>query len=237
MCANYVPVTRLERLKAYFAAGHLPPFPEETFPAMLAPFVRRAGGGVDFERELELGLFGLLPHWAKDASFARRTYNARSESAAAKPSFRDAWMRGRRCIVPCETIFEPRWEAGRAVRWRIARRDEQPIGIAGLWSAWHAPGGARQLSFTMLTVNADAHPLMRQFHKPGEEKRMVAIVEADRYDAWLHAPPEHMRDFLSCYPAEALHAEPAPLTPRQPTTQRPAGGMADDGNATLPLFE
>lgn len=238
MCANYVPVSRLERLKAYFAAGNPQPFPEETFPGLVAPFVRREGDGDRFGRELQVGNFGLLPHWAKDATFARRTYNARSESAADKPSFRDAWLRGRRCIVPCDAIFEPRWEAGRAVRWRIARLDAEPIGIAGLWSAWHAPGGERQLSFTMLTVNADQHPLMRQFHRPTEEKRMVAILDADRYDVWLHAPVERVHDLLGCYPADALHAEPAPLPPRKPPLQ-PAGATGESTAAagTLPLFD
>lgn len=215
MCANYVPVSRRERLTAYFAAGNPAPFPEETFPCGTAPFVRRTGDGAHFGRELELGLFGLLPHWAKDPGFGRRTYNARAETAAEKPSFRDAWARGRRCIVPCEAIFEPRWDSGRAVRWRIRRRDALPIGIAGLWSAWHAPDGARLLSFTMLTVNADAHPLMREFHRPGDEKRMVAILEHDVFDDWLHAPVGEMDKLLRCYPAEALQAEPAPMPPRR----------------------
>ncbi len=222
MCANYVPVTRVERLTAYFAAGNPAPFPAESYPGSPAPFVRRAGDGANFGRELELGLFGLLPHWAKDPGFARRTYNARSETAAEKPSFRDAWARGRRCIVPCEAIFEPRWEGGRAVRWRIARRDAAPIGIAGLWSAWPAPDGGRLLSFTMLTVNADAHALMRQFHRPEDEKRMVAMLEFDRFDDWLNASPQHMRELLGGFSADTLHAEPAPRArPGRAVTRAP----------------
>ncbi len=112
--------------------------------------------------------------------------------------------------MPCEAIFEPRWESGRAVRWRIARRDAAPIGIAGLWSAWPAPDGGQLLTFTMLTVNADAHPLMRQFHRPDDEKRMVAMLDFDRFDDWLNASPQHMRELLGGFPADALHAEPAP---------------------------
>ena len=237
MCANYVPVSRIERLKAYFAAGDpasIPEFPEETFPAGTAPFVRRAGNAAQFGRELEVGVFGLLPHWAKDLGLVRRTYNARSETAAEKPSFRDAWARGRRCIVPCEAIFEPRWEGGRAVRWRIGRRDAMPIGIAGLWNAWHAPDGARLLSFTMLTVNADAHSLMREFHRPGDEKRMVAMLDHELFDDWLHAPVERMNQLLGCYPADSLHAEPAPLPPRSQGLLRAAAEPT--GQATLPLF-
>lgn len=243
MCANYTPVTRLERLKAYFAAGHPAPFPDETFPGLPAPFVRRAREGGS--RELATGLFGLLPHWAKDASAARRTYNARSETADAKPSFRDAWQRGRRCVVACESIFEPRYGGARPVRWRIERADGAPIGVAGLWSRWHAPDGRVLDSFAMLTVNADAHALLREFHKPGSEKRMVAMLDPAEYDDWLHAAPERMRDFLRCYPAESLRAEPAPM----PAVEKaaPAARRADDklkdaakekagAGATLPLF-
>ena len=214
MCANYTPVTRPERLQAWFAGGSLPPFPEETWPGYEAPFMRstREPGGTG--RELRLGLFGLVPHWARDLTIGRKTYNARSETVAEKPSFRDAWRQGRRCIVPAESIFEPDWSGGRAVRWRIGRRDGAPLGIAGLWGAWRGPDGRELLSFTMLTVNADGHELMQQFHRPQDEKRMVVVLDEADYDAWLDAPPARMRDFLTRYPAQALHGEPAPRPPK-----------------------
>lgn len=227
MCANYTPVTRLERLRAHFAAVGLgEPVPDETYPGYPAPFVRRAAAsGADADastpRALDFGLFGLVPSWAQDLAIARRTYNARSETADVKPSFRDAWRKGRRCIVPCESIFEPRWDEGRAVRWRIGRSDGAPLGVAALWSRWHGPDGRTLHSFSMLTVNADAHPLLRQFHKQGEEKRMVAILEPDEYDAWLDAPPERMHSLLRCLPADALVAEPAPRLPTR--ARRPPG--------------
>ena len=62
----------------------------------------------------------------------------------------------------------------------------------------------------MLTINADAHPLMKRFHKPGDEKRMVVILDEADYDAWLECPVERMRDFLLPFPAERLQAEPWP---------------------------
>jgi putative SOS response-associated peptidase YedK len=151
-----------------------------------------------------------VPHWAKDATIGRRTYNARAETVDEKPSFRDAWRLGRRCIVAAEDIFEPNWETGRAVRWRIRRKDGAPMGIAGLWSHWRAPDGDDVLSFTMLTVNADGHAVMKRFHRPDDEKRMVVVLDEADYDRWLDAPKDRMRDFLVRYPAEALEAEPAP---------------------------
>ena len=62
----------------------------------------------------------------------------------------------------------------------------------------------------MLTVNADDHALMKRFHKPGEEKRMVVILDPADYDAWLECPVERARDFLKAYPADHMAAEAAP---------------------------
>ncbi len=59
----------------------------------------------------------------------------------------------------------------------------------------------------MLTINADQHPFMCQFHKPEDEKRSVVILNEQDYDAWLQAPASDSRDFLSPFPAEILVAE------------------------------
>lgn len=127
----------------------------------------------------------------------------------SKPSFRDAWKQSPHCIIPADAIFEPDWRSGRAVPTRIARADGKPMGIAGLWSAWQSPQGERVHSFTMLTLNAAQHPLMRLFHKPADEKRMVVILHANQYDDWLNARPEHSKPFLQAYPAEDLVASAA----------------------------
>ncbi len=72
------------------------------------------------------------------------------------------------------------------------------MGIAGLWSSWKSPKGVLH-SFTMLTINADGHELMRQFHKPVDEKRMVVILPTDSYDDWLKAKPQDSMDFMRTY--------------------------------------
>lgn len=213
MCANYTPVTDRERERLYFSLEHRDLFPDETWPGYLAPFIRQSRDALEHRREACGGLFGLIPYWAKDLTIGRHTYNARSETAAEKPSFRDAWRQGRRCIVPAESFFEPNYESGRAVRWRIGRADGAPMGLAGLWNAWRAPDGRERLSFTMLTINADSHPLMRRFHKPEDEKRSVVVLPQAAYDAWLDAPAARMHDFLRDSGIE-LTARPAPLVRR-----------------------
>jgi putative SOS response-associated peptidase YedK len=231
MCANYTPVTSRERLRSHFDIEFDQAVPTEAWPGHAAPFVRRAREGDIPARQGCVGLFGLVPHWSKDLAIGRRTYNARSETVAEKPSFRDAWRMGRRCIVPAEDIYEPNWETGSAVRWRIRRRDGEPLGIAGLWSHWTGPDGRALLSFTMLTINADGHDLMRRFHRPDDEKRMVVVLREAEYDAWLDAPRERLPEFLAAYPAQALEALEAPLPRRGRAAARPAA-QSDTGSAT-----
>ena len=81
-----------------------------------------------------------------------------------------------------------------------------PRGIAGIWSVWKSPEGERAFSYSMLTVNADDHPFMNRYHKPGDEKRMVVILDEADYGAWLSARPSHAREFLRQFPAENLSA-------------------------------
>ena len=215
MCSHYQGVKKRERFFREF--GFYPPEAfdrEDIWPGYSALLIRRprhfdAGDDAVPAREALGGVFGLLPHWAKDQKLARSTFNARSESVAQKPSFRDAWQRGQHCIIPAEAFYEPDWRSGRAIATRIARADGEPMGIAGLWSWWKAPTGDTIYSFTMLTINADAHPLMRNFHKPGEEKRMVVILPQASYAAWLQASPAMRTELLQQYPAEALVAETA----------------------------
>ena len=105
--------------------------------------------------------------------------------------------------------------AVRPVRWKIHRRDNRPFALAGLWE-WRPdptnPDGA--FSFTMLTINADRHPLMKRFHAPSDEKRMVVILQPHQYQAWLRVAASESMAFMQQCPAEALTAMPAPKPPR-----------------------
>ena len=183
----------------------------DVWPGYLSSFIRRpperdSGDEAVPEREALPGAFGLIPHWAKDTSITRNTYNARSETVAEKPSFRDAWKKAQHCIIPAQAIYEPDWRSGRPVFTRIERADGRPMGIAGLWSWWRSPQGDPLFSFTMLTVNADQHGFMRNYHEPEEEKRMVVILPEGSFQDWLDARADQSREFLQCFPAELLQA-------------------------------
>lgn len=220
MCSNYRPSTP-EQLQQHF--GVAPPdsaYRDEAYPGYMAPVIRLPqADAMRGERACALGMFGMVPHWA-DTKLARQTYNARTETAASKPSFRHAYRHRQFCIVPVSSFYEPSYETGKAVRFEIADVEGGPLGIAGIWEHRPAAGnGLPLLSFSMLTVNADQHPLMRRFHKPQDEKRMLVILRPDQYDEWLHCPPEDAPRFFRRYPAELLAAHPAPKADRHTAQQ------------------
>lgn len=214
MCSHYEAPGIDALLEAYGVAPE-GPLAYDLWPGYTGPFIRPATETDPHDEaapslEALTGTFGLLPAWAKDEKLARRTYNARSETVATKPSYRAAWRQARHCIIPAAAIYEPDWRSGKAVPTRIWRRDGQLLSIAGLWERWHSPAGEIVHSFTMLTVNADDHPLMKHFHRPDAEKRMVVILPQPQVNEWLTAPAEESLAFLAQYPADRLDAEPQP---------------------------
>lgn len=215
MCADFTP-NRPKQIEDHFSVRpsqlDLPP---EAWPGYMAPILR---GSHEVPGELEIApaMFGMVPHWA-DHKLARQTYNARTETVATKPSFRSAWKRKQFCIIPAANFFEPNYETGKPVRWRIERADGAPVAIAGIWE--YRPAD-QLLSFSMLTINADGHPLMQRFHKPDDEKRMVMILDPEQYQGWLAGSLVTEEEVYRQYPADLLVAQPDPLPPR--TRAKPA---------------
>ena len=163
-------------------------------------------------RELLAGQFGLVPRWVSSASDAKlrstKLVNARSETVTTSNNFRDAWLGGQRCIVPMMAFMEDDWRSGKAVSTRIARVDGQPMGVAGLWESWTGAEDDVITSYTLLTVNANSHALMSRYQQPGNEKRMLALLNEGAWDAWLSARPEKAREFMRAYPANWLTTNP-----------------------------
>ncbi len=96
-----------------------------------------------------------------------------------------------------ERFFEPCWETGKAVRWSIHRVDHNPFAVAAIWDQWvDKSTGEIVLSFSMLTINADGHPVMGRFHMPGDEKRSLVIMPIDKWSDWLGASASSAHDML-----------------------------------------
>jgi putative SOS response-associated peptidase YedK len=215
MCNRYVSPEQAE-IERFFEIGRshpLPPWPAEIFPRAPGPFLRPGPAG---QHELVVGRWGLIPHFAESPDIRYATNNARSEDMARKPSFRTAWARGQRCIIPALSFDEPNWESGRNQWWRFRRADGTPWGLAGLWNAWiDRETGEIHESYTMLTINADDHPLMRRMHKPDpllpperQDKRSVIPIERGDVHAWLSGTVEAARALMRVPPPQAFDAGP-----------------------------
>lgn len=172
MCGRYKIDSAMHRLRQVFGTVNAEPAfaPNRNLaPTQMAPVVRlHPDTGA---RHLDLLQWGLLPHWAKDV--ARRPFNARAETAATLPSFRDALAR-RRCLVPMDAFFE--WHDKRPHT--IARADGAMLVAAGLWEGWRGPDGTVVRSFTILTTTACAD--LQTLHD-----RMPVVLEPTDWACWL----------------------------------------------------
>jgi putative SOS response-associated peptidase YedK len=174
----------------------------DLFPRAQGPFLRMGEGpGLD----LIIGTWGLIPSWSKTPVLKYATVNCRSEEASEKPTFRDAWRRSQRCIIPAQSFDEPCWETGKNVWWRFKRVDGQLWGLAGLWNTWVDQQTGKVIeSYTMLTVNADSHAVMNRMHKPDpklppeqQDKRSVVAIDAKDVERWLHGDTAEVRELLT----------------------------------------
>ena len=182
-------------------------------------------------RHLDALRWGLVPRWAKDASGGARMMNARSESVADKPAFREAF-RKRRGIAVADGFYEWQVLGPRAKQpFAVAMADGAPMPLAALWEGWRAPDGTILRTFTILTT--DAAPELSILHD-----RMPVILPPDAWDAWLGAEEADDAALLSLcrpYPRQGLAVWPVGprvgrvaendpgLLERDPLAQTPPG--------------
>lgn len=228
MCNRYVAPDAAAIERFWHIGGRNPPrgWASEIYPRAPGPFIR---AGRDGTRELVIGQWALVPDFATTAKLSYPTNNARSEELAQKASYRQTWAKGRRCVIPALSFDEPCWETGRNVWWTFRRADGVPWGLAGLWNTWidKATGEVIE-SYTMLTINADAHALMRRMHKPDpkrgrdeQDKRSAIPLETGDVDRWLHGSNDDATALLKLAPVEVFDASPAaPAPPGHPLQSR-----------------
>ncbi|HNS49765.1 MAG TPA: SOS response-associated peptidase [Anaerolineae bacterium] len=169
----------------------------------------------DASRELVLLKWGLIPYWAKDPSLGARLINARCETVAQKPAFRDAF-RKRRCLVVADGFFEWQKQNGGKQPFYIRLREGGLFGMAGLWEAWRGAEGVIE-SCTLITTNAN--DLMRPIHD-----RMPVILEPRDYDLWLERglrQGELLLPLLRPLPSEEMIAYPVSRRVNSPENDDP----------------
>jgi len=203
MCGRFVLTTPADAIAAEFAAmtGGLVLRPRYNIAPMQDVVVVRA---VDGRRTLCVLRWGLIPFWAKDPAIASRLINARSESAAEKPSFREA-MKKRRCIVPASGFYEWRKEGKRNQPWYF--RPSRPtalLAMAGLWERWRDPEG--EITETCCLLTTDANPVLAPVHD-----RMPVLLDRQGVERWLdpaEGDPEKLSDLLVPAPEAQLEGHP-----------------------------
>lgn len=211
MCSNFQSITPKHNdwvITHFQCELPLVDWREEIYPSYLSPIIWLDGD----QPRCELAHFGLVPAWAATKpKFGLKTYNARSETVAEKPSYRNAWKRKQFGLALMQGFYEPNYETGKAVRWRIKRTDAEPMAVASIWERFidHATGEIR-FSFSMLTVNATNHPVMRRFHGPEDEKRSIVVLPDDDYQTWLNANQDQARGLLNLTPDGFLESEAVP---------------------------
>lgn len=189
MCSNYEIPTReaLSFLDVEVDQLDLELKPH-VYPGYHAPIIMK---GFD----LDFGKFGLLPKWAKDFKFSSYTYNARTETVAEKPSFRHAWKYSKFCLVPVQEFYEPKYIDGKAHWYTIKREDDRPFTVAAIYDD-AVIKDSKVRSFSMLTINSDNHPFMKQFHAPADEKRSIIVIPEEYRNDWLNVDHEHAHEYF-----------------------------------------
>ena len=178
MCGRYRLSRRKQILAEHFGAD---PFDDDweprynIAPTQSVPVIRQHPK--EPVRQISLMKWGLIPHWAKDSSIAANTINAKSETAATKPAFRDP-MKFRRCLIPADGFYE----------WKRLPTSKQPycfelckgelFAFAGLWDGWKDQSGTWIRTCSILTTTPN--PLTAAVHD-----RMPVILDPAHYDLWL----------------------------------------------------
>ena len=161
--------------------------------------------------------WGFIPHWAKDPAIGNRMINARAETLAEKPAFRDAF-RSRHCVIPADGFYEWRRDAaGAKTPMHIRLKSGKCFGFAGLWEDWHDDDGHAIRSCTIITTRANA--LLKDIHD-----RMPVILRESDWSRWLGPSTDPAKDFadiLAPFPADEMEAYPVSPAVNSPSRDVP----------------
>jgi putative SOS response-associated peptidase YedK len=151
--------------------------------------------------ELQFFSWGLHPFWAKDAKAVKRSINARAETLAEKPSFRNL-LRSKRCLVPADGFFEWQVTPQGKVPHRIQLKSEDTFSFAGLWDEWTDKSSGEVLH-TYAIITTEANDLVKPIHD-----RMPVILSPEAEELWLdeHESQEDLLSLLRPYEAGKMKA-------------------------------
>jgi len=210
MCGRYLLLKDLSEVLAHFEVetSDLAALPAgDLVPGQTVPAVIHDGG-----RRLVSLRWGLIPAWAKDPAIGRKLFNARAETLAEKPSFREAFKR-RRCLIPADGFYEWTGQKGNKQAVRFSLASGGPFAFAGLYESWRPPSGEPIRTCTIVTTAPNA--LIAPIHD-----RMPVILPRSAEAPWLDPAvrdPAALQPLLRPYPPEGMVMEPRfPFVPGVP---------------------
>jgi putative SOS response-associated peptidase YedK len=222
MCGRYRLSRRKQLVEEYFdSAGEDDWVPRYNIaPTQPVPIIRQ--NPKEPRRELSLVRWGLIPWWAKDSSGAAAMINARSETAATKPAFRDA-LKLRRCLIPTDGFYEWKRNGKEKQPYCFEVNEGQLFAFAGIWETWKDANRKTIATCSILTTTANA--VTSTVHD-----RMPVILESDSYDIWLD-PGMTKVDAVT----EVLKPFDARLMRSFPVSTRVNHAVNDDAECSTPI--
>ena len=183
MHGRFAKYNNLEELKTFFPIDNI--VCEVTANCDITPSqeifaIFRAGS----QNRLDKFHWGLVPFWAKDISIGNRMINARAETIAEKPAFRQAF-KNRRCLIPADGFYEWTDQAGKKQPVLITLPGRKPFAFAGLWETWQNQNKANSIYKSCTIITTRASETFRKVHH-----RMPAILKPQSYEKWLD-PANH----------------------------------------------
>ena len=214
MCGRYSLKTPADTLAKHFRLSKVPSVAPRFNIAPSQPIAIIRTQGAKDNRECVLARWGLIPSWANFPGIGNKMINARAETVAEKPAFREALARSR-CLVPADGYYEWQREGRMGQRkqpFYIRLRDGRPFAFAGLWEGWVGPDGTLVESCAILTT--EPNESLTHIHD-----RMPVILAEAAYDQWLDPAirqAQLLQPLLRPYPPEEMTAYPVSLRVNDP---------------------
>jgi putative SOS response-associated peptidase YedK len=216
MCGRFTLIAPGEAVAELFDLSETPELAPRYNIAPTQPIAAVRYNSDKGKREFTHFYWGLIPSWSKDPTIGSRMINARSETAAEKPSFRAAF-KYRRCLVPTDGFYEWWKVDGGKQPVRIQMKDERPFAIAGLWEHWQSPDGSEIESCTLLTTGPN--DLLKPIHN-----RMPVILAPEDFDLWLDPGAQHggeVQPLMRPFPSDKMSFYPVSTHVNNPRNEDP----------------
>ncbi|MGE5655557.1 MAG: SOS response-associated peptidase [Actinomycetota bacterium] len=216
MCGRFSLSVSAQTLAKFFRLPEVPSFerrynltPTQSVATVVVP-----QPGCD--RQFQWMRWGLIPSWAKDPKIGNRMINARVETVAEKPAFRNA-LKQRRCLVLADGFYEWQQQGKQKQPYYFQVNQGEPFAFAGLWETWQSPEDERIVSCTLITTVANDK--VQPIHD-----RMPVILSPESYDAWLDPSlkePQAVLSLLVPEPVEKMKTYPVSQGVNNPSFDRP----------------